>query len=340
MGPESENGIHLRVARCSGCSLNADTSKYGYFLSVNNCNPKTIEGVSTHVCDVTINNRSSRYVCKQVNSISDCVDRLSYCRDGTFDNNNEDMANFCNSVIDEQESHTELGDQTFYILDGHIMWNLQMEVSKCGTSRTSIRNSEGGSWPSDQRPNCLPYSDVFMDNRVWGGEHMKCPDGELTMMETVCNDEDCTPSVAESSDCCIMPSNCSSSVKGCEPLRESGIKICGDQGTSDMEMCGNPCASIVNIPELGDGARDTLWHDEICGFFCPTKVVQDFWFKNSDEDYGDTPSSRVCSEEYFNLCRLAGCNPDQNCKVDWGEQAGVSIRDYPEQYPVVYKFQN
>ena len=354
-----DNGIHIRVARCSDCSLNADTAAFGYFLSVNKCEPKVINGISTHVCDVAINNRNKRYECKQVDSISDCVDRITTCINNItgidFDNpvgeNEIAMAEFCNSPIRDGESHTELGEN-FYIQDGNILWNLQVEISKCGTARTSLFDRDGDPWPSDQQPNCLPYSEVFMSNAIWDGKIMKCPSGERAMMEDVCRfdtelDYECTPPDLNL-DCCISNSNCKNSVLGCEPLKNTGVKICEEY--PDMKQCGNPCATVINIPELEDGSKDELWHGEICEFFCPPINVQNFWFGNPDDDVAyeddgtdiigdprDRYKSRICSEEYFNLCRLAGCDPDEECKTRWGEQQDQVYRLYPTQYPTVYK---
>lgn len=351
------NGIHIRVARCSECSLNADTAMFGYFLSVNNCNEvyrkNGDKNYTTHTCDVAINNRNSRYECKQIESISDCIDRLSYCLDPTFkDPDNKDLEKFCDSVVVEGETHQEFGDKSYYILDGHVLWNLQMEISKCGTSRTSTRNSDGFSWPTDQQPNCFPYSEVFMDNGPFDGKVMKCPSGETTMVETVCNrnsgfDYQCNPESYAVADCCISSSNCSSTVLGCEALRDTGAKICGDLGTENMKQCGNPCASIINIPPLKDGTEDALWKSDICEFFCPDISVQNYWFGNPDssDNYEDSKiagnsedryKSRICSEEYFNLCRLSGCTPSSTCKVRWGKEEGQQHRDYPKLYPHVH----
>ena len=355
-----DNGIHIRVARCSNCSLNADTAAFGYFLSVNNCTPKVIDGIPTHVCDVVINNRNKRYECRQIDSISDCVDRITTCINNItgidFDNpvgeDEIDIAAFCNSPIPDGETHTEFGE-AFYIQDGHILWNLQVEVSKCGTARTSLFNSDGNSWPADQQPNCLPYSDVFMSNSVWDGKVMTCPSGEIAMMEKVCDngtefDDECTPPDSSNLDCCVSSSNCKNSVLTCEALKDTGVKICEEN--EGMKQCGNPCATVVNIPPLEDGTKDDLWQAEMCEFFCPNILVQNFWFGDpeDDTDYEDPDAevtgdprdrykSRICSEEYFNLCRLAGCQPDEECKSRWGEQQDQDFRSYPTEYPTVYK---
>ena len=227
-----------------------------------------------------------------------------------------------------------------------------MEISKCGTAKSQLVDSGGFSWPTDQQPNCLPYSNVFMSNDPFNGETMRCPGGNKTMMETVCNkgeenDYECQPESYTETDCCISSSNCSSTVLGCDALRDTGAKICGDLGTESMTKCDNPCASVINIPSLEDGTKDEMWQAEVCEFFCPSIDIQNFWFGDPDDsdNYEDTEitgdpkdryKSRICSEEYFNLCRLAGCNISETCKTIWGEQQGEIFRNYPTQYPIVY----
>jgi len=345
----NNNSIQLRVARCSDCSLNADTSKYGYFLSVNNCNDS---GKGYNICDVTINNRNSRYECKQVNSISDCIDRLTYCENPTFiDPNNTDLIAFCNSVLEEGETHKALGD--FYIQDGHILWNLQMEISKCGSSRTALFDSNGNSFPTDQEPSCLPYSSVYMENKPQVEQVMKCPNGEITMMEKVCNADNtgnCTPKTGND-ECCVSNSNCNNSVIGCKNLKDKGFKLCSEN--PNLKQCGNPCATIISIPPLENGSKDEMWQEEICEFFCPSFPQQFFWFGDPepDEDYEDIKNnssdrykSLICSEQYFNLCRLAGCKIDQKCENIWAENSSNQStqlgRLYPPQYPTVYEINN
>jgi hypothetical protein len=327
------NEIHIRVARCSDCSLDADTGMFGYFLSVNNCNKATIDTpfstpVDTHLCDVSIGNLKSRYECKQVSSISDCVDKLTYC---------DDLKRFCES--NPPGTFTEIGDTDYYIQDGHILWNFQLEISKCGSARTKVLDDNGNPFPFDQQPTCLPYSEVHISNEVHDGEILKCPSGKTTSFEKVCNDTSCTPANFDNPDCCISTSNCESSVLGCDHLISKGFKICVD-GDYSVPMCENPCASIIDIPTLEDGSKDELWQGDVCEFMCPSFEKQTFWFggTQSSGPVSGSPNEslgsrvykdRICSEEYFNLCRLAGCSIDQKCKDDWG-------RNYPSQYPTVY----
>ena len=81
----------LAVGRCDNCSLNADTSLYGYYLYVGNCNCTDGDDPECK-CDVIINNRTNRYECTQVADISDCVDRVLYCSDTSTYNESASQA--------------------------------------------------------------------------------------------------------------------------------------------------------------------------------------------------------------------------------------------------------
>lgn len=318
--------MDIKLGRCANCSVNADTSIYGYFLGVNNCTCDSVNGPCR--CDVQLNNRGNRYECTNVSSISDCVDRLTYCQNPTIPNPGADLQDFCDSPPADGETWNKLGDPSGYFTDGNIMWNLQMQASPCGSARTALYDDQGQPFPQDQAPNCLPYSEVFNGSIV----PSQCPSGKGPMLNS-CTDEKCTPSSL--SDCCISDSNCASTVLGCQGLKDLGYKLCSENPS--LQTCPNPCGTNIQIP-----ANDTLWKEDICEFMCPRYQVQFFWFDTEydpdAEDPGDNRyNSRICSEEYFNLCKLAGCDPDPQCKVEWGQRENQGSRDYPRQHPQVFR---
>ena len=171
------------------------------------------------------------------------------------------------------------------------------------------------------------------------------------MYEKACNNIDCNVFDPNIQNCCVTDSECKSTVLGCEGYKDAGYLICEEN--PGVPQCKNPCATIIDIPKADD-----LWQAEICEFFCPNYIVQDFWFgdgEGEDGDYEDplpngetrpptsnnnSYKSRICSEEYYNLCRLAGCTPAETCKQEWAERQdnpNEFIRDYPTQYPIVYE---
>lgn len=338
------SGIHLTTGRCNNCSFNADSSLFGSYMYVGNCNcedpsPQISNGQEEPVgcrCDVVINNRRSRYECDQVTSISDCVDRITYCMDSTFYNSDQmtpALREFCDSPTAPEEDFRELGDTNFYIDDGNIIWNLQYQVSRCGSSRTSILDQFGNPYPQDQAPNCSPYSEVHMSNTQISEEDLTCYNGSDMMVKEACNGLRCDQNTDSTIDCCISDSVCRDSVLGCQGFREQGVELCSE---STLQPCKNPCATIINIPQ-----DDPSWKADVCEFFCPSIQVQDFWFGPNQvvdyEDPGVTRSDRICSEEYYTLCRLAGCDPDPTCKVSyWNNESGP--REWGPQHPTVIKY--
>lgn len=166
--------MNFFTGRCNNCSLNSNTSEYGTYLGVYNCG-------EDDRCDVIINNRKTRYECRNVSNISDCVDRLTYCSNDLFDKPKQ-LREFCESPPHQSETHTKLGEG--YIDDGSIIWNVQMHTNRCGSARTDILDHEGNPFSQDQSPNCLPYSNTT--NNQDG-----CINGDNTMYQTVCNTPEC-----------------------------------------------------------------------------------------------------------------------------------------------------
>lgn len=340
------SGINLITGRCDNCSFNADSSLFGYYMYVGNCNcdnpspqinPNTNQEEPVGCrCDVVINNRRTRYECDQVTSISDCVDRLTYCMDSTFNNTNRmtpDLQRFCNTPTAPEENFREIGDTNYYIEDGHIIWNLQYQASRCGSARTDTRDQFGNPYVLDQAPNCYPYSKVHFSNEQVSEDDLTCYDGSQMMVSQACNNLRCEPG-SLGSECCVSDSVCRNSVLGCQGFRDQGIELCSE---SNLEPCRNPCATIIDIPQ-----EDPSWKADVCEFFCPSIQVQDFWFGNDNQysDY-DGPentgrSNRICSEEYFTLCKLAGCEPDNTCKVSyWNNESGP--REWGPVHPTVVR---
>lgn len=334
------SGINLSTGRCENCSFNADTSLFGYYLYVGNCNcdnpspqinPNTQQPEDVGCrCDVVINNRRTRYECDQVSSISDCVDRLTYCMDPTFNGSNRitpDLQRFCNTTTAPEENFRELGDSNYYIEDSNIIWNLQYQTSRCGSARTNIFDQHGNTFPSDQAPNCLPYSKVHMSNTPITEDELTCYDGSDMMLKHACTTPRCEPDSLDGN-CCVSDSVCRNSIMGCQGYRDQGIEICSE---SNLQPCKNPCGTLINIPQ-----DDPSWRADICEFFCPSIQVQDFWF-GPDSDFSEVDrGDRICSEEYYTLCRLAGCNPDPTCMVSyWNNSSGP--REWGPQHPTVIR---
>ena len=393
------SGIHLRVGRCdsNSCSMDADTSLYGYFTQVTNCHcdengfkfrcdssdptcipqGNTVDSYKCR-CDVIINNRNNRYVCKQTTSISDCVDYLTYCKNPTFSNkvgNDQFLTNYCTTMDNHKlpdegfgpETFNNYGSDQYYILDGNIIWNLQLQASKCGTSRSAIKDSQGFPFPSDQSPECYPYSTNFMENSG-NIDTLKCNDNQTPLFESVCSvdDPNCDVPGSDYSKCCMRPVNCESTAQGCQYYRDLGVKICGDQD-APLNPCENPCATLIDIPQEAEtcGIGDCPWKEDIQSFFCPPIGTQEFWFGDNSnpaldpseyydsENYPETGyNQRICSEEYYNLCTLSLNSPDPECKLEWKRNSGdypecsgsgglltpdCFNKDYPTQYPVVYQ---
>lgn len=319
--------MEIQLGRCANCSVNADTSIFGYFLGVNNCSCESVNGPCR--CDVQISNRGNRYECTNVSSISDCVDRLTYCDNPNIPDPNQDLQAFCDSTPAPGETWTKLGDTNKYFTDGNVMWNLQMQASPCGSARTALFDDQDQPFPQDQAPNCLPYSENFMGNT----RPTQCLSGNVPMIDICTND---TCSFSSYSDCCISDSNCSSTILGCQGLKDLGYKLCSENPA--LSPCKNPCGTNIQIP-----AEDPSWKEDICEFFCPSYPVQYFWFNveydDEIEDPGDSRyNTRICSEEYYNLCKLVGCTPDPECKKEWANQSNQqgSSRSYSMQSPQVF----
>lgn len=351
----------LMVGRCDNCSLNADTSLYGYYLYVGNCNcgnqlpaynylTQNMDYPVECRCDVIINNRKSRYECTQVADISDCVDYITYCTTDTFNQSDQiGLEDFCNSVeanLAPGESYTKLGDPSYYLDDGNIIWNLQYQASRCGSARTNLFDSNGNIFPSDQEPNCLPYSENIFSNdftSISNQMSSMCLSGKPLLYSNACTDETCSVDGS----CCVSRSNCENTTLECsyfESLLPVGVSLCAE-GDNNTPRCPNPCASIIDIPDRTSG--DT-WDQDICEFLCPSYPKQNFYFgsnpggnndnKDDDTQPVGTIGNRICSEEYFMLCKLAGCDPDPQCKSDWSSEIGIAFDSdpHPGLHPTVY----
>ena len=341
----------ISLGRCKHCSTSADTGFYGNLLTVDNCvldtqNCQYLNPQNCHRCDVTINHLQSRYECKYVSSIEHCIDELTVCTDpdrcvGLTSQECQDTNDFCNRPKAPQESYTKLGFD--FINDGMIMWNLQLQISKCGTARTRPFDNCGTPFPQDQGPECLPFSENYIEHTP-STETLKCPSGEKSMFSKICTDPHCTNvSNPNTTDCCISESNCIGTVIGCDGYKAQGYKLC--QENPELESCGNPCVTLLDYPE-------TPWKGDICYYMCPTKKQQKFWFVDTigfppfqpTDQSGCTPfpynpQERVCSEEYYNLCKLAGCAVDPDCEEQWTIENGgdpqVYSKNYPFQFPMV-----
>lgn len=344
------------LGRCNDCSLNADTSTYGYYLWVGNCNCGNQEPAYNYNtnnfdypvdcrCDVVINNRKTRYECSQVADISDCLDYITYCTTNTYIGSDQTgLNNFCNAMEPYANKFIKLGDTDQYISDGNILWNLQYQASRCGSARTNLFDKYGYGFPTDQQPNCLPYSENVMINNIntiSNALNETCPSGNTLMYNNACTNERCE----SNNNCCIDRSNCENTALGCTGYNN----ICATNDTT-TPRCPNPCATIIDLPDYGlDRSEGDTWDQDICEFFCPTYERQRFWFidnndANNNEDISNDSNigtigkveDRVCSEEYYMLCRLAGCMPASDCRIIWGDEVGKSSKAYPFLHPTVY----
>ena len=322
--------------RCDYCSTSFDSGFYGNLLSVENCVEdknwcEYLNKDNCYRCDVTINNIQSRYECKYVSSISDCVDQITVC----FDDNRcdgltpiqcEAVNNFCDRPLAPGETFENLGFNK--INDGEIIRNTQLQISRCGTARTRVTDNCGSLQPDDQGPECLPFSDNYIDEE-------NCLSKKSSMYDLAgCTDNSCSNiSNPKTRDCCISESNCLGSSIGCNGYKLLGYKLC--QENPELENCKNPCSTRLNYPEP--------WKSDICYYVCPSIVWQNFWLKDGQENFSQcseppiNSEERICSEEYYNLCKLFNCNIDPECENKWEYETGIRDRNYPYEYPRVYK---
>lgn len=342
------------VGRCDDCSFNADTSLFGNYLNVGNCNcgdqppaynyqTKTMDYPVDCRCDVAINNRKVRYECSQVADITDCVDYLTYCKTDTFSDQLTDQTkSFCDAMSQYDSDYKKIGDDRQYIDGGNIIWNLQYQASRCGSARTNVYDKYGDVFATDQAPQCLPYSNNMFSNDFSSVEDVtsnKCLSGKPLMYTKVCTDEFCDTN-STTGGCCISSTNCEGTTEGCGPYRAKGVEIC-EEG-SNLKPCENPCATIIDIPNSGG-----TWGEDICNYFCPKYSHQILWFGDSTDEITYTGGGvsgignvedRICSEEYYMLCTLAGCPVADSCMKEWGENSGIasSRRSWSKLHPTVF----
>ena len=70
-----------------------------------------------------------------------------------------------------------------------------------------------------------------------------------------------------------------------------------------IDIKSNACSSIVDL-ELLDSENKQTWKNELCDYYCPSKVQQSRYVS----------SENVCDVNYFTLCEQMGCKPDPECK--------------------------
>lgn len=313
----------MYIGRCDGCSL-GDPGIFGNLLTVDNCvstpDCETIKPPGTPDnctrCDVTIQNQNTKYICKYVSSISDCVDTLSVCKDpdrckGLTTGECDAVNAFCSRPIPDGESHQVVGMGR--ITSGEIMWNLQLQASRCGTSRTRVFDTEGNIYPPGQSPDCLPFNDNFMSNQL----PQTCSSGRTPLANRAVAD----PFRGQ---CCVSKVNCTPS-GNCEDLRLQGIVFCEED--SSLDKCTNPCLTQFN------GVPKIQWDYDMCYYMCPSWEWQKYWF----DEVGGTPQN-ICSEEYYNLCTMYGCSIDSKCIDQWTQDnASLEDKAFPNKYPHVIR---
>jgi hypothetical protein len=284
--PGTINGPNAIIGRCSHCvtaDQEGNQGTYGWYLNIDNCN---CIGTNDHLgtecsCDITINVKDKRHVCKQSNSIFNCLylDPVqSGAPEGTTTNiyytGNEIFPSslYKESFYDEE---LEIPIQSGWYYDteqntiqaGEVMVMLQRFADYCvGQSDTyTISNNI-------EDPGCLPYSNTILTNNF---------------SAITCNDGD--------------------------NFGSNGIPKCcnDDPSCNDKDTSCNPCAaSLHNIP-----LNDTNWKEDLCYFFCPSYWTQRQFLQEEKHLHSD---EEICSSKYKLLCDAMGCDTDPACRIRWG----------------------
>ena len=169
--------LDLNVSRCKDNSDSINICEtdgpWGYLMYIGNCHK---DEAGNYNCDINLNYRTKKHVCKQVGSITECL----YSNPESVWENNVNITDDLTRIVDPTGTWDTIIQDDRSINDGEVIMLQQRLVRPCS-------KNVGDIYVSPQEPGCLPYSNSLISSKVGDGE---CSNGE-SLCRSCCSDETC-----------------------------------------------------------------------------------------------------------------------------------------------------